>query len=217
MLRRILPTLLLVSAALLVAGFLALVDMMPLVGASTTPPHSRTGDSVPVIRSLAAFRGRTTLVVFVATSSMYCAYEARHDLPVLLRWARSHDTNVAVVNGSDTLGMGRAGATPSTGTDGPWTPNRNPQAIERAMAAWAAAYRLAGHVYVNPGLNLFRRYTGGGFPTGIILSARGRFVAGWAGVAPPGRIEAMLAPTSLKAPFAVFISGPLVTNEGGWV
>ena len=186
--RRLLAVTAFLSCATLLAGFRGPAAHGGHPAEAARQRVSRPA-AVPAIQSFAAFHGRTTIVFFVATSCMYCAYEARHDLPGIIKWAGFHGADVVIANGSDTLGLGRPGATPSTGTDGPWTPNRNPQKIANDMAAWAKYYHLSGHVYVNPSLSLFKQYHMGGFPSGMVLDAKGRFVARWEGILPPKGIE----------------------------
>lgn len=141
------------------------------------------------ISSFQSFRGRTVIALFVATSCMYCAYEAKNEIPELIKWARANRVTVVITNADDTLGIGRPGKTPSTGVDGPWTPTHSAAALERDLARWAAVYHLAGYVYADPSLNLFKQYQIGGFPAGMVLDAKGNYVAKWAGILPLPAIE----------------------------
>lgn len=163
---------------------------LPVVHRGVSARDQSVAKKVAEISSLRAYRGRTVIAFFIATSCMYCAYEAKNDLPKIIRWSKSHRVRVVIINGSDTLGIGRPGRTPSTGTDGAWTPNNNPYKLSADLALWARLYGLSGYVYANPSLQLFKQYGLNEFPAGVVLNSAGKFIAEWNGVVPVSTVEA---------------------------
>lgn len=162
------------------------------MSAAAAAHPAKTAHAAAAVRSITsyrAFHGHTVIALFVATSCMYCAYEAKNEIPDLIKWARANKVSVVITNASDTLGIGKPGKTPSTGVDGPWTPTNSPVRMERDLAQWAAVYHLNGYVYADPSLNLFKKYGIGGFPAGMVLDAKGNYVAKWDGILPIAAIE----------------------------
>ena len=179
-------------------GLALLVSIVPLTGfsrslhTSALPVHHslpRRDGTVPNISSLGIYRGQTVIAFFIATSCMYCAYEAKNELPKIIRWSKSHHVRVVIINGSDTLGIGRPGRTPTTGIDGAWTPNQNPYRLSADLEVWARLYGLSGYVYSNPSLQLFKQYKMNQFPAGVVLNSAGKFVAKWSGLLPISAVE----------------------------
>lgn len=144
---------------------------------------------IPSLSNFHQFSGEPTVVDLFASSCMYCAYEAKNNIPPLIRWAHKHHVHVVLVNASATSGLGKAGKTPATGVDGTWTPTKSSKKMTVNLERWAEYYHLVGHVYQNPGFGFVKEFQMKGFPTLVVLNKQGQVVFNQGGVQPDAVIE----------------------------
>ena len=175
-----------VGVVLVATGVVAIDLANPQPSASVPVP-------VPVasIANLHQFIGKPTVAVLFATSCKYCAYEAAYEIPQLETWAKSHHVNVALIDASNTIGIGTPGTTIGGGQDGSWTPTTDPRLLKSYIYRWEQKYNLVDDAYYNPGLTLAQQYGVHSFPTIVILNSSGRVVKEMKGVQNATALESM--------------------------
>jgi thiol-disulfide isomerase/thioredoxin len=181
--------LIIISFQLLMSGVL-MANPLSVNAAQKINSFPKThSDRAPVLNSLHIFIGHTTILIFVATSCKYCAYEGKNVLPNLVKWSKKQECNIVIVNASDTLGLAIAGKEPQLGKDGSWMANQNARKISIEMEKWAQLYHLGPDVYVNPSLILARKYNITKLPSGMVFNSRGKLLMKWVGEHPASEIE----------------------------
>lgn len=166
---------------------LILSTVLLMTGCGTQPAVKKV--SIPSLNNFHQFAGEPTIVDLFASSCMYCAYEAKNNIPPLMKWAHKHHVHLVLVNASATTGLGKAGQTPATGVDGTWTPTKSAKQMTANLSRWAEFYHLVGHVYQNPSYQFVKQFKMKGYPTLVVLNKQGHVVFDQAGVQKNSVIE----------------------------